>query len=187
MIFFGFCHQWFYNRPLNSHDFSVCHTVSLSFSWSHGRFFVSHGCTNFKGIFSETYYFLRKQTRQHNPLSKNIVALSSTYKKISNSVIFDSETSTWSSRGNECPLNYQKFYEKHPSSINLIESVLFRDSFCNNLEISYNCYKKCLCCSVSIKEADYLNKNFCNIDLSNFLTIFFFMYKKHVLKIGFVS
>ena len=109
MTFFGFCHQWFYNRPLNSHNFTVCHTVSLSFSWSHCRFFISHGCTNFKGIFSETYYFLRKQTRQHNPLSKNIVALSSTYKKISNSVIFDSETSTWSSHGNECPLNYQKF------------------------------------------------------------------------------
>ena len=63
--------------------------------------------------------------------------MSSTYKKINNSVIFDSDTSTRSSSGNDCLVNYQKFYEKHPSGINPIKSVLFRDSFCNNLEISY--------------------------------------------------
>ena len=82
-------------------------------------------------------------------------------------------------------VNYQKFYEKHQSSINLIKSVVFRDSFCNNLEISQNCYQKCLCWNVSIKEAHYLNKDFCNIDL-NFLIIFFFMYKKLELIIGFI-
>ena len=29
-------------RPLNSHGFTLCHTVSLSFSWSHGQIFISH-------------------------------------------------------------------------------------------------------------------------------------------------
>ena len=62
--------------------------------------------------------------------------MSSTYKKINNSVIFYSETSTRSSPGNGCPVNHEKFYEKHPSGIKLIKSVLFKDSFRNNLEIS---------------------------------------------------
>ena len=70
--------------------------------------------------------------------------------------------------------------------MNLIKSALFRDNFCNNLEISQNGYQKRLCWSVSIKETQYLNKNFCNIDLNNFLIIFFFMYKKHELIIGFI-
>ena len=103
-------------RPLNSHGFIVCHKVSLPSSQSHGRFFISHGFTNFKSIFSRTHNFLRKKTRQHNSLSKNIVALSFTYKRINNSVIFDSETSTRSSPGNDCPVNYQNFYEKHQSN-----------------------------------------------------------------------
>ena len=110
-------------------------TVSLSFSRSHGRFFISHSFTNFKWIFSQTHNFLRKQTDNTTPCQKNIVPLSSAYKKINNSVIFDSETSTRSSPGNDCPVNYQNFYEKHPSSIRLKKSVLFRDSFCSNLEI----------------------------------------------------
>ena len=38
------------SRPLNSHSFTVFHTVSLSFSGSHGRFFISHGFTNFEWI-----------------------------------------------------------------------------------------------------------------------------------------
>ena len=50
--------------------FIVSHTVSLPSLQSHGRFFISHGFTNFKWIFSQTRNFLRKQTRQHNPLSK---------------------------------------------------------------------------------------------------------------------
>ena len=76
-------------------------------------------------------------------------------KKINNSVIFDSETSTRSSPGNDCPVNYQKFYEDHLASINLNKSALFRYSFCNKLEISYNLYQKCLCWSASSKEAHY--------------------------------
>ena len=50
-------------RPLNSHGLAVCHTVSLYFSWSHGRFFISHGFTNFKRIFSQAHGFLKKQTQ----------------------------------------------------------------------------------------------------------------------------
>ena len=121
--------------PLNSHGFTVCHTVSLPFSRSHGRFFISHGFANFKWIFSQTHNFLRKQTRQHNPLSEKYCNIVFCIQKKNNSVIFDSETSTRSSPGNDCPVNYQNFYEKHPSSISLTKSVLFRDSFCNNLEI----------------------------------------------------
>ena len=104
-ILLGICWSTLCNRPLNSHGFTVCHTVSLPFSRSHGRFFISHGFTNFKWIFSQTHNFLRKQTRQHNLLSKKYCSLSSTYKKIHNSVIFDSETSTRSSPGNDCPAN----------------------------------------------------------------------------------
>ena len=51
----------FYSRPLNVHR--VCHTVSLPFSRSHGRFFTSHGFTNFEQILSQTYSFLEKQTQ----------------------------------------------------------------------------------------------------------------------------
>ena len=111
------------SRPLNSHGFTVCYTVSLSFSRSHRRFFISHGFTNFKRIFSQSHNFLGKQTWEHNPLSKNIAALSFTYKIIlsftqiiNNSVIFDSETTTRNSSGNGWPVNYQKLYEiKHQS------------------------------------------------------------------------
>ena len=128
-------------RSLNSHGFTVCH----------GRFFISHGFTNFQWIFAQTYNFLRKQTRQYNPLSKILWHYVLYIQKINNSVIFDFETFTRSSFGNDCPVNHQKFYEKYPSSINLIKIVLFRDSFCNNLEISQSCYQKCLCWNVSIK------------------------------------
>ena len=38
-------------RPLNSHGFTVCHTVSLPFSRSHGRFFISYAFKNFEQIF----------------------------------------------------------------------------------------------------------------------------------------
>ena len=50
-------------RPLNSHGFTVCHTVSLSFSRSQGKFFISHGFTNFERIFSQAHSFLKKQTQ----------------------------------------------------------------------------------------------------------------------------
>ena len=100
------------HRSLSSHGFTVCHTVLLSFSRSHGRLFIPHGFTNLKWIFSQTHNFPRKQTRQHNPLSKNIVALSSTYKKINKSVTFDSETSTKSFPANSCLVNYQKLYDQ---------------------------------------------------------------------------
>ena len=72
------------------------------------------------GGFSLKLSFPRKQTRQHNPLSKNcrsIVRLFSKYKKINNFVIFDSKT--WNCLGNGCPVNYQKVFEKHVSSINI--------------------------------------------------------------------
>ena len=100
-------------RPLNSHGFILCHTVSLPFLQSHGSFFISHGFTNFRWIFSQTHNFLRKQTWIHNPLSKNIMTMSSTYNKINNFVIFHSEISTSCCRGNGCPVNYQKLYGKH--------------------------------------------------------------------------
>ena len=88
--------------------------------------------------------------------------------------MFDSETSTRSFPGNSCPVNYQKIYEKHPSSINLIKSVLFREVFAIIWKLLRTAwYQKCLCWSVSIKGAHYLNKRFCNIDLNNFLLIFY--------------
>ena len=128
--------EWLEYRPLNSHCFTMCHTVSLHFSQSHGRFFIFHDFINFKWIFSQTYNFLIKQTRQHSYLLvKTYCNLSSTDKKIHNSIIFDSETSTRGSPGNDCPVNYQNLYEKHLSSISLTKSVPFWDSFCNNLEI----------------------------------------------------
>ena len=105
------------NTGLSTLTVSPCVTRFLSFSRSHGRFFFSHGFTNSKWIFSQTHNFLRKKTRQQNPLSKNIAALSFTYRIMNNSVIFDSETTTRNSRRNGCPVNYQKFYEiKHHSN-----------------------------------------------------------------------
>ena len=100
--------------------------VSLCAIWFyclfHVRFFISHGFTNFQWIFFQTHTFLRKQTRQHNLLSNKIQnVLLHTRKKINNFVTFDSETSTKSCPGNGCPVNYQSFYEKNPSNINLIK------------------------------------------------------------------
>ena len=61
------------------------HRVShglLPLSRSHGRFFISHGFTNFKWIFSQTRSFVRKQTRQpsnsirqHKPLPKKYLSI----------------------------------------------------------------------------------------------------------------
>ena len=52
------------DRPLNSLGFTVCHTVSVSFSRTHGRFFISHGFTNLERIFSQTHSFLKKKTKK---------------------------------------------------------------------------------------------------------------------------
>ena len=51
------------DRPLNSHGFILCHTVSLPSSRSHGGFFIFHAFTNFERIFSQTHSFLKKQTQ----------------------------------------------------------------------------------------------------------------------------
>ena len=48
-------------RPLNSHGFTMCHTFSVPFSQSHGRFFISHRFTNFERTFSQTHSFLKKK------------------------------------------------------------------------------------------------------------------------------
>ena len=95
-------------RPLNSHGFTVCHTVSLSFSWSHGRFFIFHGFTNFKWIFSQTHNFLRTQNSQHNSLSKKFHSIVLYIQKNNNSMIFDSETSTRSCPANSCSMESPK-------------------------------------------------------------------------------
>ena len=51
-------------RPLNSHGFTVCDTVSLPLSRSHGRFFISHGFTEFEWILSQkSHTFPKKQTQ----------------------------------------------------------------------------------------------------------------------------
>ena len=39
-------------------------TVSLPFSLSRGRFFISHGFPNFERIFSQTHSFLKKTNKQ---------------------------------------------------------------------------------------------------------------------------
>ena len=49
----------FKNRPLNSHSFTVCHTVVSPFSRSHGRLFISHG---FKNLLQNSQ-FSKKQTQ----------------------------------------------------------------------------------------------------------------------------
>ena len=83
--------------------------------------------------------FEENNQRQHNLLSKNVVRWSSTYnKKIKNFVILDSETYHEELSWKWLSLNvgiYQKFYGKHPSSINLIKVVSLVDSFCNHLDI----------------------------------------------------
>ena len=48
-------------RPLNSHGFTVCHTVLLPSSRSHGRFLIPHNFTNFEQIFFQTHSFPKKQ------------------------------------------------------------------------------------------------------------------------------
>ena len=48
------------HRPLNSHGFTACRTVSLPFSGPHGRFFISHGYTIFERIFFPNSQFSKK-------------------------------------------------------------------------------------------------------------------------------
>ena len=112
-----------YVRPLNSHGFTVCHTVSLPFSRSRGRFFISHRFTNFKWIFSQTHNSLRKQTRQQSPVKKYRSIFLYIEKKNNNSVIFDLEASIRSFPRNSCRANHQKLYEKHPSSISRVKAL----------------------------------------------------------------
>ena len=52
------------DRPLNSLGFTVCHTVSVSFSRSHGRFFISHGFTNRERIFFPNSQFSSKKKKK---------------------------------------------------------------------------------------------------------------------------
>ena len=61
-----------FHRPLNSHNFIVCHTVSLPFSRSHSRFFVSHGFTNFEWILSKTHNFLKNKHRWYIPIMASL-------------------------------------------------------------------------------------------------------------------
>ena len=75
-------------RPLNSHGFAICHTVSLPFSRSHIRFFISQGFKNFEQGFSQTHSFLKKQTQgAHSNVNKEHIS----------SMINKNETSTRSS------------------------------------------------------------------------------------------
>ena len=104
-----FCDQGRKSRPLNSHGFTTCHKVSLLFSGSHGRFFVSHGFTNCGWISFQTHSM---KTNKDNKISCQ--------KIFYNFVILDSGTATRSYPGNGCPQNYQKFYRKHLSGVNLI-------------------------------------------------------------------
>ena len=99
------------DRSLNSHSFTMCYIVSLPFSQSQDKFFNSHGFTN-----------LRRWNSQFCGM-------------VSNFVIYDLESATRSCPGNGCPHNYQKFYGKYPSSINLIKVVLFMGSFGNHLKV----------------------------------------------------
>ena len=72
-------------KTLNSHCFTMCHTVSLPFSRSHGRFFISHGFTNFEQMFSKTHNFLKKQTQAaHSNVNKEHI--SSMTNKIKTSI-----------------------------------------------------------------------------------------------------
>ena len=108
----------FQYRPLNSCGFTVCYTVLLPFSDL--TVVGSSSLMVFQilsGFLSNSQF--PKKTNQATKSPVKTIALSShAYMKINNSVIFDSETSTWTSPGNDCPMNYQKSYVKHPSSVN---------------------------------------------------------------------
>ena len=63
------------SKSLNSHGYTVCHTVSLPFSRSRDGFLISHGFTNFERIFSQTYIFLKKQARAaHSNFNKERIS-----------------------------------------------------------------------------------------------------------------
>ena len=63
------------SRSLNSHGYTVCYTVSLPFSLSHGRFFICHSFTSFEMIFPQTYSFLKKQTQAaHSNFNKERIS-----------------------------------------------------------------------------------------------------------------
>ena len=62
-------------RPLNSHVFTVCHTVSLPFSRSRGRFFISHGFKFWADFFPNSQFSKKKQTQaaHSNALEEHIL------------------------------------------------------------------------------------------------------------------
>ena len=154
-------------RPLNSHGFTVSHTVSLPFSRSHGRFFISHGFKILIG-FSPKFPFAQFPKKTNKAIQSPVKKYRSIVlyiQKNNNSVIFDSETSFRSSPGNSCPVNYQKLYEKHPLLSGIV-FVIFWKFLRTAIKNAY--------VGVSIKEAHYSNKKFCNINFYNFLIIFFF-------------
>ena len=53
------------HRPLNSHSFPVCDTVSLPFSWCHHRFFICHSFTNLSRFFPKISFLKKKKQKQH--------------------------------------------------------------------------------------------------------------------------
>ena len=87
-------------RPLNSHSFTLCHTVSLPFSQSHG---ISHGFTNFKRIFLSNSQFPKKTNQATKYCSIAFYIQKKKTNKQKKSGIFNSETSTRSSTGNDVP------------------------------------------------------------------------------------
>ena len=93
-----------YFRPLNSHSFTLCHTVSLPFSRSRRRFFISCGFTNIKQIFSQLTVFLKSKHKQHIPMllktypsliNKNKISSRSSLSELVTIVHYVSEDRYW--------------------------------------------------------------------------------------------
>ena len=62
---------------------SPCVTVSFPFSQSQGRFFISHGFTNFEQIFSPNYLFIFQLDTIVHYVSENITAeYQTTFKQL---------------------------------------------------------------------------------------------------------
>ena len=61
-------------RPLNSHGFNMCLTVSLPFSRSHGSFFISHGFTNFEWIFPNTQFLWEQAQAAHSNVAEGRIS-----------------------------------------------------------------------------------------------------------------
>ena len=100
-----------------------------------------------------------KKISQHCPLQTN---------KINIFVIFDSETSTRSC----LEMVVQSFTKKSLKNIPQALILLKVYFFFFNLEFFQRGYQKRLCWSASLKEAQYLNKTFFNIEFNNLLMFF---------------